>query len=111
MVDLMLSISAEMAPRSKRPRGTQGWCADYGAQADINAAWQQREEARKSLLASPNHDRLRKAVKMAVKNLEKVCKAAVLSFRAQVRKLEERVRKDDQAGFYEHLKTMNLEGK
>ena len=30
---------------------------------------------------------------------------------AHVRKLEERVRKGDQAGFYEHLKTMNLEGK
>ena len=32
-------------------------------------------------------------------------------FWAHVRKLEERVRQGDQAGFYEHLKTMNLEGK
>ena len=32
-------------------------------------------------------------------------------FWAHVRKLEDRVRKCDQAGFYEHLKTMNLEGK
>ncbi len=32
-------------------------------------------------------------------------------FWAHVRKLEERVRKGDQAGFYEHLKMMNLEGK
>ena len=30
---------------------------------------------------------------------------------AHVHKLEERVRKGDQAGFYEHLKTMNLKGK
>ena len=78
----------------------------------MNAAWQQREEARKSLRASPNNDLLRKVVKKAGKNLEKVRKAAVLSFFwAHVRKLKEGVRKGDQAGFDEHLKTMNLEGK
>ena len=72
----------------------------------MNAAWQQREEARKSLRASPNSDLLRKAVKKAGKNLEKVRKAVVLSFFwAHVCKLKERVRKGDQAGFYEHLKT------
>ena len=49
---------------------------------------------------------------MADENLEKVRKAAVLSFFwAHVHKLEERFRKGDQAGFYEHLKTMNMEGK
>ena len=49
---------------------------------------------------------------MAVKNLWKVRKAAVLSlFRDFVCKLETRIREGDQAGFYKHLKTMNLEGK
>ena len=49
---------------------------------------------------------------MAGKNLEKVRKTAVLSFFwAHVRKLEARVREGDQAGFYKHLKTMNMEGK
>ena len=39
-------------------------------------------------------------------------KAAVLSFVWDfVRKLETRTRKDDQAGFYKHLKGMDLEGK
>ena len=43
------------------------------------------------------------------KNLRKVRKAAVLSFFWDfVRKLESRTREGDQAGFYEHLKTMNL---
>ena len=112
MADLMLSISAEIAPRFKRPRGPQGWCANPGVHADMKTAWQQREEARNSLQASPNNDRLRKVVEKAGKNLEKVRKAAVLRFFwVHVRKLEERVRKGDQAGFYEHLKTMNLEGK
>ena len=49
---------------------------------------------------------------MAGKNLRKVRKAAVLSlFWDFVRKLKTRTREGDQAGFYKHLKTVNLEGK
>ena len=45
------------------------------------------------------------------KSREKVRKTAVLSFfRTHVCKLEESVRGGDDAGFYRHLKTMNLEG-
>ena len=60
----------------------------------------------------PNNGILRKAVKTAGKNLEKVRKTAVLSFFwAHVRKLEASVRDGDHAGSYRRLKTMNLEGK
>ena len=112
MADVMLSISAELAPRPKRPRRPQGWCADSGVQAKMNAAWQQREVVRRSLRSDPNNDILRKAVKTAGKNLEKVRKTAVLSFFwAHVRKLEASVREGDQAGYYRRLKTMNLEEK
>ena len=49
---------------------------------------------------------------MARKKLRKVRKAAVLSFFWDfVRKLKTRTRQGDQAGFYKHLMTMNLEGK
>ena len=45
------------------------------------------------------------------KKLRNVRKAAVLSFfRDFARKLKTRTREGDQAGFYKHLKTMNLEG-
>ena len=65
----------------------------------MNAEWQQRKEARGRLRADPNNGILRKAVKVAGKNLEKVRKTAVLSFFwAHVRKLEARVRKSDHAG-------------
>ena len=112
MADVMLSTAAELVPRSKRPRGAQGWCAGLGVEAEMNAAWQHREEARRHLRAEPHNSNLRKAVKMAGKNLRKVRKAAVLSFFWDfVRKLETRNRERDQAGFYKHLKTMNLEGK
>ena len=39
---VMLSTAADFVPRSKRPRGAQGWCAGPGVEAEMNAAWQQR---------------------------------------------------------------------
>ena len=112
MANAMLSTAAELVPRSKRPRGAQGWCAGPGVEAEMNAAWQQREDARGHLRAEPHNSNLRKVVKMAEKKLRKVRKVVLLSFVWDfVRKLETRTREGDQAGFYKHLKTMNLEGK
>ena len=112
MADVMFSTAAELVPRSKHPRGAQGWCTGPGLEAEINAASQQKEEARRHLRAEPHNSNLRKAVKMAGKKLRKVRKAAVLSFVWDlVRKLETRTREGDKAGFYKYLKTINLEGK
>ena len=58
MAEVMHSTAAELVPRSKRPRGVE---------AEMNAAWQQREEARRHLRAEPHNSNLRKAVKMAGK--------------------------------------------
>ena len=80
MANAMLSTAAELAPRSKRPRGAQGWCAGPGVEAEMNAALQQREEARRHLRAEPYNRKFRKAVKLGGKNLRKVRKAAVMSF-------------------------------
>ena len=112
MADVMLSTAAELVPLAKRPRGAQVWCEGPGVEAEINTKWQQREEARRHLRAKPHNSILRKAVRRAGKNLRKVRKAAVLSFFWDfVRKLETSTREGDQAGFYKHLKTTNLEGK
>ena len=40
MADVMLFIAAELLPRFKRLRGTQGWCAGPGMEAEINTARQ-----------------------------------------------------------------------
>ena len=81
-------------------------------EAELNAAWQQREETRRHLRAEPHNSSLRKAVKIAGKKLWKVRKAVVLSFFWDfIRKLETHTRKGDQTGFHKHLKMMNLEGK
>ena len=58
MVDVMLSTAAELVPRSKRPRGAQGRCAGPGVEAEMNAAWQQRDEARRHLRAEPHNSNL-----------------------------------------------------
>ena len=78
MADVMLSTAAELAPRSERPRGAQGWCAGPGVEAETNAEWQQRE-ARRHLRAEPHNNNFQKAVTMAGKNLRKVRKAGCSS--------------------------------
>ena len=65
----MLSTAAELVPRSKRPRGAHGWCLGPGVEAEMNAAWQQREEARRHLRAEPHSSNLRKVRKAAVLSL------------------------------------------
>ena len=112
VADVMLSTAAELKPCSKRPRGAQGWCAGPAVEAEMNAAWQQRHDARRHLRAEPHNSNLRKVVKMAGKKLRKVRKAAVLIFFWDfVHKLKTLTREGDQAGFYKHLKTINLKGK
>ena len=78
-------------------------------EAEIYAAWQQREEMKRHLRADFSNADLRKAVKMAGRNLWNFRKAAVLNLLWDfVRKLETRIRQGDQTVFYKHLKTVNL---
>ena len=41
MADVMLCIVAELVPRSKRPHGAQGWCADPAVQVSqqVSETW------------------------------------------------------------------------
>ena len=39
MADVMLSSAVELIPRSKYPRGAQGWCAGSGVETEMDAAW------------------------------------------------------------------------
>ena len=58
MADVMLSTAAELITHSKRPRGARGWCAGPGVEAEMNAALQQRQEARRHLRAEPHSSNL-----------------------------------------------------
>ena len=96
MADVMLSTAAELVPRSKRPRGAQGGCAGPGVEAEMNAAWQQREDARRHLRAEPHNSNLRKVVKMAGKKPSEGaqgCRAELLlRLRSQTRNTHSRRR-------------------
>ena len=65
IADVMLSTAAILVPRSKLPRGAQGRCAGPGVKTEMNAAWQQREEARRHPRAKPHNSNRRKAAKKA----------------------------------------------
>ena len=95
----------EWVPRSKRPHAAQSWCAGPVVEAEMNVAWQQREEAwRHPQRRTPQH-LLSKDREDGWKNLRKVRKTAVLNvFWDFVRKLETRTREGDQAGFCRALR-------
>ena len=38
ITDVILTTAAELAPRSKPPRGAQGWYAGPGVETEINGA-------------------------------------------------------------------------
>ena len=59
IADVMLFTAVELVPRSKRPCGAQVWCAGPGVEAETNAAWQQRHDARGHLRAEPYNSNLR----------------------------------------------------
>ena len=76
------------------------------------AAWQEREAARRLLRADPGNSNLRRTLKEDGKRLKHVRFEAVQSFFKEfVSKLEVRIKDGDQAGFYKHLKEMDLEGR
>ena len=77
MAVVMLPTATELAPRSKRPCGAQGWCAGPRVKAEMNAVWQQGEEMKSCPRAEPNYSNLRKAVERASIVFRRVPKAGV----------------------------------
>ena len=103
MADVMLSTAAELAPRSKRMHGTQGKWANPGAEALYERSMVMErggEEAptRRNPQQQPSRGR-EDGWEKSSEGLQG-CRAE-----------QTRVREGDQAGFYKHLKTMDLEGK
>ena len=136
--EAMLSTAADIAPRAKRCQGQRGWCSSEETKADTHTAWQEREAARELFRVDPGDSNLRRTLKAAgnavkrVKfeavrtgdsNLRRTLKAAGnavkrvkfeavrIFFEEVVSQLEARINDGDQAGFYKHLKGVNLEGR
>ena len=98
------SIRCKQVPR--------GWCAPEATKAELNARWQDSEDARKRIRCAPNGRDLRQAL-MATTTQLKLTRAEAVErfFEDYVGQIEGRIREGDQFGFYKHLKGMNVEGK
>ena len=110
--EAMLSTAADIAPRAKRCQGQRGWCSSEETKADTHTAWQEREAARELFRVDPGDSNLRRTLKAAGNAVKRVKFEAVrIFFEEVVSQLEARINDGDQAGFYKHLKGVNLEGR
>ena len=108
----LLSNAADIAPPIRRKQAPRGWCATEETRAELNARWQDREDARKRVRSAPNYRGLRQALKATIKQLKRTRAEAVQRFfEDYVSQLEGRIREGDQFCFYIHLKGMDVEGK
>ncbi|CAN0537411.1 unnamed protein product, partial [Laminaria digitata] len=71
LVETVLSTAAKLAPRTSRKQGPLGWCTPEEVKAEVQSRWQEREDARTQLRANPNDKSLRKALKVATKQLKR----------------------------------------
>ena len=112
LTETLLSNAADIVPPIRRKQVPRGWCATEATKAELNARWQDREDARKRVRSAPNGRGLRQALKATTKQLKGTRAEAVQRvFEDYVSQLEGRIREGDQFGLYKHLKEMDVEGK
>ena len=61
--ETLLSNVADIAPPIRRKQVPRGWCATKKTKAELNARWQDREDARKRVRSAPNDRGLRRALR------------------------------------------------
>ena len=112
LTETLLSNAADIAPPHRRKQVPRGWCATEETKAELNARWQDREDAGKRVCSAPNDRGLRRALKATTKQLKRTWAEAVERFfEDYVSQIKGRIRVGDQSGFYKHLKGMDVEGK
>ena len=73
----LLSNAADILPRIRRKQVSRGWCATEETKAELDARWQDREDARKRLRSAPKGRGLRRALKATSKHLKRTRAEAV----------------------------------
>ena len=112
LTETPLSNAADIAPPTRRKQVTRGWCSTEETKAELNARWQDREDARKRVRCAPHDRDLRRALKATTRQLKRTRAEAVLKFfEDYVSQLEGRIREADQFGFHKHLTGMDAKGK
>ena len=77
LTETLLSNAADIAPPIRRKQVLRGWCATEETRAELNARWQDREDARKRVRSAPNDRGLRQALKATIKQLKRTRAEAV----------------------------------
>ena len=101
LTETLLSSAADIALSIRRKQVPRGWCAIAETKAELNAQWQDREDARKRVRSAPSDRGLRRALNSTTKQLKRTRAEAVQRFfEDYVSHLEGRIREGDQFGFY-----------
>ena len=80
LTETLLSNAAGIAPPILRKQVPGGWCATEATKAELNARWQDGEDARKRVRSAPNDRCLRQALKATTKQLKCTQAEAAQSF-------------------------------
>ncbi|CAB1108008.1 unnamed protein product [Ectocarpus sp. CCAP 1310/34] len=110
-----MSAAAETAPLARCARGQRGWYTSE-AQHEISEASEEIKAAQQQLLGASKTSAFEATLKAMLKAARK--KRSIARWRAlekffegYVRQLEKKSREGDQAGFYRHLKMIDVEGR
>ncbi|CAB1110695.1 unnamed protein product [Ectocarpus sp. CCAP 1310/34] len=112
---VVMSAAAEIAPLARSARGKGGWYTSE-AQHEISEASREIRVAQQQLRGASKNSDLETTLKAKLKAARKKrssarWRALEKFFEGYVRQLEKKSREGDQAGFYRHLKMIDVEGK
>ncbi|CAN0428398.1 unnamed protein product, partial [Pylaiella littoralis] len=106
LTTVVMSTVADVAPRAKGNRLSSGWCASEEVQREIHEA-----VSCKQLRRAPKDPTFRSDLKASGEQLERLRASAVNEFLEGFgSQLDKKSRQGDQAGFYQHMKGLDVEG-
>ena len=80
LTETLLSNAADIAPPIRSKQVPTGWCATEETKGELNARWQDREDARKRVRSAPNDRGLRRTLTATTKQLKRTRAEAVQTF-------------------------------
>ena len=110
---ILRQTAADTLPRRPKRPSSRGFSESPRAQARLRQAWDVRERVWEKLRARPQNPSLRKALKVTDKAFKQAKHAELQSFLREhtARTVVDLTRQRDQAGLYQHIKSLELEGK
>ena len=111
-VDILRQTAADTLPRRPKRPSSRGFSESPRAQARLQQAWDVRARVWEKLRARPQEPSLRKALKVTDKAFKRAKHAELQSFlREHTARTADLTRQRDQAGLYQHINSLELEGK